>query len=721
MNKYKKSSSFTDIQFQGLSNTEKIDFLQNLEDFLKVQDTAYYQSNVSNITDAEYDKLKLLYNQLTFNNPNILGKSDYSKTVGHKPSDRFEKVNHKVPMLSLSNIFDSNGIIDFIERVRRYLSLNLDDKLEIVSEPKIDGLSATLLYVNGDLHVGATRGDGNQGENVTQNIKTISNIPHKIQGLNVPEILEIRGEIYMKKTDFFELNEKMEKEGKQIYVNPRNTASGSLRHLDVNVTKSRKLYFFAYTWGEISSNIAASHFEMLGLFKKWGFDVNPYTKINYTYEDIISSYDDLNKIRSSLDYDLDGVVYKVNSLAYQDRLGFISRSPRWAIAHKFESEKAITRILDIEIQVGRTGSLTPVAKLEPVNIGGVVVRNATLHNEDFIKGLNSEGQSIRDGADIRIGDQVQIIRSGDVIPKVVDVNISGRSENSIEFIFPKKCPICGSLAKRELNASSGKISSVRRCTGGMHCNSQVLGSLEFFVSRDAINIEGLGGKSMELFFESGFVSEPGDIYTLQVRQSQGEIDILSLEGWGKLSMNNLFQSINERRSISLDKFIYSLGIRHIGVNNAKLISQQLTSIGNLLSTIEKIGYDQNTALQALVENDGLGKVVISSFLSFLQNKKNINILLNLLKSISVTDIIKDTADDTVLSGLSLVFTGRFSSMSRSEAKERAERMGAKVLSTISARTDILVIGEDPGSKVKKAEELNIRIIGEREWLSMLEI
>ena len=719
MNKYAKTSSFLQNQFDDLSSKEKNDFLRDLESFLKDQDSAYYGSNISNISDAEYDRLKLLYHKLVTNNPELID-SNYSNSVGFKPSDKFEKVNHKVPMLSLSNIFDNEGVTDFIERVRRYLSLGPNDNLEIVSEPKIDGLSATLIYINGNLHIGATRGDGSQGENVTQNIKTISNIPHEIKDSDVPDILEIRGEIYMKKSDFFELNERMQKEGKQTYVNPRNTASGSLRHLDVNVTKSRKLYFFAYTWGEISSINAASHIEMLGLFKKWGFDVNPYTKVNYNYDDIIRSYEDLNEIRSSLDYDLDGVVYKVNSLAYQDRLGFISRSPRWAMAHKFPSEKATTKILDIEIQVGRTGSLTPVAKLEPVNIGGVVVRNATLHNEDFIKGLNSEGERIRDGADIRIGDHVQIIRSGDVIPKVVDVNMKDRNKDSEKFIFPENCPICGSSAERELNESTGKISSVRRCTAGLYCNSQILGSLEFFVSRDAMNIEGFGGKTMELFYEMGFINEPGDIFTLQERQAQGEVDIISLEGWGELSMNNLFQSINERRSVSLDKFIYSLGIRHIGINNAKLISQQLTSVGNLLSTLEKIRHDPDDALQIFIQNDGLGKVVISSFLSFLQNDKNVSILQNLLKYIRVTDVTNVISEDTAISGLSLVFTGKFNSMSRSEAKDQAERMGAKVLSSVSARTDILVIGEDPGSKIKKAEELGIRIIDEKEWMSLLD-
>ena len=719
MNKYTKTSSFLKKKFDDLSSIEKIEFLVELESFLKNQDSAYYQGNISNITDAEYDKLKLLYDKLVTNNPLVKGSS-YLNSVGYKPSDKFEKVNHKVPMLSLSNIFDSEGVNDFIDRVRKYLSLGPNDNLEIVSEPKIDGLSATLIYINGNLHIGATRGDGSQGENVTQNIKTISNIPHEIKDPDVPDILEIRGEIYMKKSDFFELNERMQKQGKQTYVNPRNTASGSLRHLNVNVTKSRKLYFFAYTWGEISSNIVNSHFEMLGLFEKWGFDVNPYTKVNNNYEDIIKSYNELNEIRSTLDYDLDGVVYKVNSLAYQDRLGFISKSPRWATAHKFPSEKATTKILDIEIQVGRTGSLTPVAKLEPVNIGGVVVRNATLHNEDFIKGLNSEGESIRDGADIRIGDQVQIIRSGEVIPKVIDVNIKDRNKDSKKFVFPENCPICGSSADRELNESTGKISSVRRCTGGLYCNSQTLGSLEFFVSRDAMNIEGFGGKSMELFYDMGFVNEPGDIYTLQDRQAQGQVDILSLEGWGELSMNNLFQSINGRRSVSLDKFIYSLGIRHVGVNNAKLISQQLTSVENLLSTVEKIRHDSDDALLAFIQNDGLGKVVISSFLSFLQNERNVSILQNLLKSIRVTDIINVISEVTAISGLSLVFTGKFSSMSRSEAKDQAERMGAKVLSSVSARTDILVIGEDPGSKIKKAGELGIKIIDEKEWLSLID-
>ena len=711
--------SFLECDISAYSNEDKISYLNKFENFLSLQDKYYYQDNYSEINDSDYDKLKNYHAQVLEKYPFLKKESKYFESIGFMPSEKFSKVKHKIPMLSLSNIFDEVGLDDFYEKIRKYLNLSLDSTLEIVSEPKIDGLSASLLYKKGVLEVGATRGDGSLGEDVTENIRTISNIPKIIDSKDVPEILEVRGEIYMNKSDFISLNEEMLQQGKQTYVNPRNTASGSLRQIDPNITRSRKLNFFAYTWGQISNNNFDTHFEVISKFKEWGFAINPYTKINRSKNELIDSYSELDSIRSSLDYDIDGVVYKINSLSLQDRLGFVSRSPRWAVAHKFQAEKANTRIIDIDVQVGRTGALTPVAKLEPINIGGVVVRNATLHNEDFISGINSDGNKIRNGSDIRIGDTVEVIRSGDVIPKVVGVDTSKRPHNSKKYEFPQLCPICNSPAIREINASTGKSSSVRRCTGDFYCVSQELGRLEFFVSRDAMNIEGFGGKSMQLFYDKGFVKRPNDIFTLQSRQEQGSIDILSLDGWGNLSMSNLFSSIDEKRKITLDKFIYSLGIRHIGINTSKIISQNLNSINNLISLIDNIHSDYNSYLEAFLDNDGIGEVVIKSFLDFLSIDNNAAIVRNLNDQLDIMDIVIEQKLDSKISGLSIVFTGKFSTMSRAEAKDKAERMGAKVLSSISNKTDLLVAGEESGSKLTKARDLNIKVIDENGWLDLL--
>ena len=711
--------SFLECDISAYSDEDKITYLNKFENFLSQQDRYYYQDNYSAINDSDYDKLKNYHAQILEKYPFLKKESKYFESVGFMPSEKFSKVKHKIPMLSLSNIFDEVGLDDFYEKIRKYLNLSIGSTLEIVSEPKIDGLSASLLYKKGVLEVGATRGDGSLGEDVTENIRTISNIPKIIDSKDVPEILEVRGEIYMNKSDFISLNEEMLQQGKQTYVNPRNTASGSLRQIDPDITRSRKLNFFAYTWGQISNNNFDTHFEVISKFKEWGFTINPYTKINRSKNELINSYSELDSIRSSLDYDIDGVVYKINSLSLQDRLGFVSRSPRWAVAHKFQAEKANTRIIDIDIQVGRTGALTPVAKLEPINIGGVVVRNATLHNEDFISGINSDGNQIRNGSDIRIGDTVEVIRSGDVIPKVVGVDISKRPHNSQKYEFPQLCPICNSPAIREINASTGKSSSVRRCTGDFYCVSQELGRLEFFVSRDAMNIEGFGGKSMQLFYDKGFIKRPNDIFTLQSRQEQGLIDILSLDGWGNLSMSNLFSSIDEKRRITLDKFIYSLGIRHIGINTSKIISQNLNSINNLIKLIDNIHSDYNSHLEAFLDNDGLGEVVIKSFLDFLSMDNNAAIVRNLNDQLDIMDIVIEQKLDSKISGLSIVFTGKFSAMSRAEAKDKAERMGAKVLSSISNKTDLLVAGEESGSKLTKARDLNIKVIDENDWLDLL--
>ena len=715
-----KTEQFLSCDILKLSKVEQVNFYLKLVDYLQALDQMYYDKNNPQIDDNSYDSLKSLHIKMISQYPYLKEHSKYYKTVGYKPSEKFNKITHKVPMLSLSNIFDRDGLEDFIDKIRKYLNIGEDQFIEIISEPKIDGLSATILYEKGVLTQGATRGDGYQGENVTENIKTISNIPKIIDSFDVPDQLEIRGEIYISKSDFIKLNNKMISEGKQVYVNPRNTAAGSLRHIDSSVTHSRNLQFFAYTWGNLSKIPCSTHYDMINLFKRWGFQVSPYTKNNQSLNQILESYLELNNLRASLDYDIDGVVYKVNSIELQNRLGFISRSPRWAIAHKFEAEKAITKILDIEIQVGRTGSLTPVAKLEPINIGGVLVKNATLHNEDFIKGINSEGLSIREGVDIRINDLVEIIRSGDVIPKVISVDKDARSKDIEEFTFPTQCPICKSPAIKERSEVTGKMSSTRRCTGGLYCESQILGCLEFFVSRNAMNIEGLGGKTMQLFFDNGFVISPSDIFILEARQRNAEINILSLEGWGDLSMKNLFSNINERRSVTLDRLIYSLGIRHVGINTSKLIAQQLNSLQNLFEMIAEAKNDYSKILNFLIDIDGLGKVAIESFLAFLRNEENLQILKKLSDEIEVRDIDIVVKANSAVQGLSIVFTGKFIGMSRSEAKDNAERMGAKVLSSVTSRTDLLIIGDEPGSKLKKAKELEIKIVTESEWLDIIQ-
>jgi DNA ligase (NAD+) len=496
--------------------------------------------------------------------------------------------------------------------------------------------------------------------------------------------------------DFFKLNEKMILDGKPPYVNPRNTASGSLRQLDPEITRSRNLRFFAYAWGEVSSLPFNTHYEMIEAFKRWGFDTNPYTKICNSTEDLLQAYNDLNTNRSNLNYDIDGVVYKVNSLTLQDRLGYIARAPRWAIAHKFPAEKAISKILDIEIQVGRTGSLTPVAKLEPVTIGGVVVRNATLHNEGFISGIASNGELIREGIDIRISDTVTVIRAGDVIPRILDVDIKLRNENAKKFIFPSVCPICGSPAVREITTTNGKEGSIRRCTGGLLCESQILSKLELFVSRNAFDIDGFGKKTMNIFYQEGFVKKPDDIFTLKQRQKNNHINILSLEGWGELSLENLFSSID-----------------------AKIIASHYIDVDSFIRHMEKLGEDDRIIFDDISDIDGIGTVVVLSLKEFFGEKSNLQIVKNLLQMLDITKSKSIISKESAIFGLKIVFTGTLKRMSRAEAKSRAESLGAKVLSTITSKVDILVSGEEAGSKEKKAIDLGVRIVNEDDWYDLI--
>ncbi|MFQ3360507.1 MAG: DNA ligase (NAD+) [Alphaproteobacteria bacterium] len=710
---------FRELLNAGLNQDHSYKLLNELIEEIKLHDQMYFNNDSPIISDAEYDELKRLFIDCASTYPKFYETANYIDNVGAHPSEKFAKVFHSVPMLSLSNIFKSSELLDFTNRINKFLSISNNSNIEFIAEPKIDGLSASLKYMDGKLIVASTRGDGIQGENVTQNILTLLGIPRLITHSDFPSVFEIRGEVYMCHDDFFKLNEKMILDGKPPYVNPRNTASGSLRQLDPEITRSRNLRFFAYAWGEVSSLPFNTHYEMIEAFKRWGFDTNPYTKICNSTEDLLQAYNDLNTNRSNLNYDIDGVVYKVNSLTLQDRLGYIARAPRWAIAHKFPAEKAISKILDIEIQVGRTGSLTPVAKLEPVTIGGVVVRNATLHNEGFISGIASNGELIREGIDIRISDTVTVIRAGDVIPRILDVDIKLRNENAKKFIFPSVCPICGSPAVREITTTNGKEGSIRRCTGGLLCESQILSKLELFVSRNAFDIDGFGKKTMNIFYQEGFVKKPDDIFTLKQRQKNNHINILSLEGWGELSLENLFSSIDEKRLISLDRFIYSLGIRYVGENNAKIIASHYIDVDSFIRHMEKLGEDDRIIFDDISDIDGIGTVVVLSLKEFFGEKSNLQIVKNLLQMLDITKSKSIISKESAIFGLKIVFTGTLKRMSRAEAKSRAESLGAKVLSTITSKVDILVSGEEAGSKEKKAIDLGVRIVNEDDWYDLI--
>ena len=715
-NKIKKFIELTSLRFDQ-ENSHKL--LNELINEIKLHDKMYFNNDSPIISDGEYDELKKTLLDYTKRYPELSMSHSYIDNVGSYPSEKFAKVLHSVPMLSLSNIFKNSELVDFINRINKFLSLSSNSNIEFIAEPKIDGLSASLKYVDGELLVASTRGDGIQGENVTENILTLSGIPKSIKHSDFPSIFEVRGEVYMCRDDFFELNEKMILNGKQPYVNPRNTASGSLRQIDPEITRSRNLHFFAYAWGEASDIPFNTHYEMIEAFKKWGFDINPYTKVCHSIEDLLGVYEDININRSNLNYDIDGVVYKVNSLLLQDRLGYIARAPRWAIAHKFPAEKAISKILDIEIQVGRTGSLTPVAKLEPVTIGGVVVRNATLHNEDFISGIASNGELLRNGIDIRVSDTVTVIRAGDVIPRILDVDIKLRNQNAKKFIFPIECPVCNSPAVREISSVNGKEGSIRRCTGGLLCQSQILSKLELFVSRNAFDIDGFGKKTMNIFFQEGFVKKPDDIFTLELRQKNNDINILSLEGWGELSLSNLFLSINEKRSISLERFIYSLGIRYVGENNAKIIASHYIDTNSFMKDMNRLGKADRVIFDDISDIDGIGAVVVESLKEFFEQESNLIIVTNLFQMLEIFKAQDIIGKESIIFGLRIVFTGTLKNMSRAEAKSKAESLGAKVLSTITSKVDILVSGDDSGSKKKKAIDLGIRVVNEDDWYNLI--
>ncbi len=681
--------------------------LERLAAEISHHDALYYAKDAPEISDADYDALRRRNEAIEARFPELVRPDSPSGRVGAAPSEQFAKVTHTVPMLSLGNAFSDEEVCEFVERVRRFFKKGEADNARFVAEPKIDGLSVSLRYEKGELLLGATRGDGMTGENVTANVRTISDIPGRLAGDNVPDVFEVRGEVFMTHADFAELNAAREAAGKQTYVNPRNTAAGSLRQLDASVTAARKLHFFAYAWGEASALPADTQMGVIEAMGAWGFPVNPLTRLCSGIEEMLAAHREMEAARAGLGYDIDGVVYKVNRLDLQERLGFVSRAPRWAIAHKFPAEKATTVLKDIEIQVGRTGALTPVAKLAPVTVGGVVVRNATLHNEDEIA-----------RKDVRKGDTVVIQRAGDVIPQVLSVVMERRPRDTKPFEFPKQCPACGSHAVREVNPKTGKEDVVRRCTGGLICPAQAVERLKHFVSRNAFDIEGLGAKQIEAFYEEGRVRRPDDIFKLEARNARDRKPLQEKEGWGEQSVKNLFAAIDARRTLPLDRFIYALGIRHVGETTARLLAKSYGAIEALRAAMVAAGDHESAEYAELNAIDGIGQVVADALVEFFGEPHNIEVLDALLAEVTPQPFVVEETNSPV-TGKTVVFTGSLERLSRSEAKVMAERYGAKVAGSVSAKTDYVVAGEAAGSKLKKAQELGVRVLSEEEWLALV--
>ncbi|MEB3042325.1 NAD-dependent DNA ligase LigA [Rhizobium mulingense] len=697
--------------------------LERLAKEIAHHDALYHGKDRPEISDADYDALKRRNDALEARFPELIREDSPSRHVGAAPSVTFSPVIHARPMLSLDNTFSQEDVQDFVAGVYRFLGRLPDQSIAFTAEPKIDGLSMSIRYENGRLVTAATRGDGTTGENVTANIRTIAEIPNELPK-GVPAVVEIRGEVYMAKSDFLALNRQMEAEGKQTYVNPRNTAAGSLRQLDAKVTASRKLKFFAYAWGEMSEMPEDTQFGMVQTFKDWGFPVNPLMKRLNSVADILTHYDEIGLKRPDLDYDIDGVVYKVDSLELQQRLGFRSRSPRWATAHKFPAEQAFTEVEKIEIQVGRTGALTPVARLKPITVGGVVVTNATLHNEDYIKGIGNSGERIRpEEHDIREGDTVIVQRAGDVIPQILDVVMEKRAADARSYEFPKTCPVCGSHAVREVNEKTGKMDSVRRCTGGFICRAQATEHLKHFVSRNAFDIEGLGSKQVDFFFEnedpSLQIRTAPEIFTLEKRQQDSLTKLENIDGFGKVSVGKLYAAINERRSIALHRFIYALGIRHVGETTAKLLARSYGTYEAFATAMKEAAPLSGDAWNDLNAIEGIGEVVARAMVEFYKEPRNVEVIGRLLDEVTPQEAEQPVTAGSPVAGKTVVFTGSLEKFTRDEAKARAESLGAKVAGSVSKKTDIVVAGPGAGSKLDKARELGVQTMDEDEWLALI--
>ncbi|MGE6785405.1 NAD-dependent DNA ligase LigA [Ensifer adhaerens] len=707
---------------ENLNATEAAEELAFLAAELARHDALYHGQDAPEISDADYDALKRRNDAIEAQFPALIREDSPSKKVGAAPSVTFQPVVHARPMLSLDNTFSDEDARDFVASVYRFLGQLPDNSIAFTAEPKIDGLSMSLRYENRRLVTAATRGDGTTGENVTANIRTIGMIPQTLPA-GAPDIVEVRGEIYMGKSDFAALNAEMAALGKPLYVNPRNTASGSLRQLDAKVTASRKLRFFAYAWGEISEMPADTQMGMVEVFRSWGFPVNPLMQRLSSADALLEHYHHIERERPDLDYDIDGVVYKVDRLDLQARLGFRSRSPRWATAHKFPAEQAFTRLTAIDIQVGRTGALTPVARLEPITVGGVVVTNATLHNEDYIKGLGNSGEPIREGRDIRIGDMVIVQRAGDVIPQIVDVVMDDRKEGAEAYRFPSTCPVCGSHAVRDINEKTGKVDAVRRCTGGFVCRAQAVEHLKHFVSRNAYDIEGLGSKQIEFFFESEDptlnIRTAPDIFTLEKRQEASLTKLENIDGFGRVSVRKLYEAINTRRKIALHRFIYALGIRHVGETTAKLLARSYGSYEHFGAAMSEASTFTGDAWNELNSIDGIGEVVARAIVEFYKEPRNLEVVTRLLSEVTPEAAEAPVASDSPVAGKTVVFTGSLEKMTRDEAKAKAESLGAKVAGSVSKKTDIVVAGPGAGSKLDKARELGVQTMDEDEWLALI--
>jgi DNA ligase (NAD+) len=690
--------------------------LERLAREIAHHDALYYRQDAPEISDADYDALRERNAAIEARFPALVQADSPSKRVGAAPVEAFGKVRHAVPMLSLGNAFTDEDVADFIVRVRRFLGLGPETDLEVTAEPKIDGLSISLTYERARLVQAATRGDGLEGENVTGNVKTIKQIPHRLSGKDVPGLIEVRGEIYLAHADFEKLNAEQAAQGAKVFANPRNAAAGSLRQLDASITARRPLRFFAHGWGATDKVPGRTQSGVYAAFARWGLPLNPLWRTCKGLDEILAFYREMAEGRASLGYDIDGVVYKVDRLDLQERLGFVSRAPRWAVAHKFPPQEAMTRLNDIEIQVGRTGALTPAAKLEPVTVGGVVVSNATLHNEDEIA-----------RKDVRIGDTVIVRRAGDVIPQVVGVVKEKRPKGARPYKFPQTCPACGSLAVREANEETGRVDVVRRCTGGLICPAQAKERLKHFVSRNAFDIEGLGEKQIELFYDEGRIMKPADIFTLAGRDRRLPEDqrLAEKKGYGETSVKKLFAAIEARRKIGLDRLIYALGIRHIGETTARDLAKALSTIeafraaGLAVAQDVAKGGKGSEAYQELDNIEGVGETVVDALAAFFAEPHNVEALDDLLAQVEVQPFVRAAARASPVSDKVVVFTGTLEKMTRNEAKALAERLGAKVTGSVSAKTDFVVAGADAGSKLAKARELGVKVLSEEEWLALV--
>ncbi len=702
-------ASLNDIE--DMEEFEARDELARLAKLIAQANAAYYTHDAPNISDAEFDALKHRNLRIEKKFPHLKRDDSPTEQVGAPVSEGFSKITHRVAMLSLANAFDDADVEEFDGRIRRYLGLGQDAPLAYTAEPKIDGLSLSLRYEGGELVYAATRGDGAVGENVTANARTIASLPQSISG--APDVLEVRGEVYMSHADFAALNKRHAATFGKAFANPRNAAAGSLRQLDPEITRSRPLAFFAYAWGEVSAPLAATQMGSIQRLADMGFQTNPLTTLCKSPSALLAHYKAIEAQRATLGYDIDGVVYKVDDLSLQERLGFRSTTPRWAIAHKFPAELAWTRLEAIDIQVGRTGALSPVARLAPVTVGGVVVSNATLHNEDYIAGRDNTGGTIRDGKDIRVGDWVQVYRAGDVIPKVADVDLSKRPADAKPFSFPTVCPECGSAAIRE------DTDAVRRCTGGLICPAQAVEKLKHFVSRAAFDIEGLGAKQVEQFYADEWIREPADIFTLRDRFGTGLQQLKNREGWGEKSAANLFDAIDEKRRIPLDRLIFALGIRHVGEAASNLIALHYSSWDRFDSAMQEAAGLDGPAWDDLIDIDGVGAVMATSLVSTLNQDAERGSILRLLEQLDVQTVHRPDTSGSPVAGKTVVFTGTLEKMTRAEAKARAERLGAKVSGSVSAKTDILVAGPGAGSKAKKAADLGVETLDEDGWLALI--